>query len=148
MTGHEVTDTPDTGFALYAAVTVVGGLIMLFGILGSAPLRVGQVLDFIGSYAVVYGVISLFDYLSPTRFAVLAYLAGGDPRRVPRWLYAGLIVGILAEVGGLVLLYHAEFAPSHGAEPLEDGVSCVLLGLGLEPLRYSGAFLHGYWWEG
>jgi len=148
LTDPGLTDTIDSSFVIYVALAVVGTLLMLLGMLGAVALPIGEVTDFVGSYAVVYGVISLFDYLSPSQFALLAYFTGGDPEGIPRWLYAGLIMGILSEAGGFILLYHAYVTPNRGAEPLELGASCILLGIGPEPLRYSLAFLKGYWVEG
>ena len=147
MADPESTDATDASAVFYLFLTFVGALITAISLLGVFPLRVDLLIVFAGSYVFAYGLIPFFGYLPPIRSTLRAYLTGGDPERIPRWVYAGLFTGIPAEAGGFILFYYAISTADLGAAALEMNAGAALFGIGIEPLRYSVAFLRGYWVE-
>ena len=147
MTAPGATDSTDTTAPLFVLLTVVGLFVWLMAFLVVTPLPIFLVMFVAGWYSFVAGVVWLFAHLSPSQSAILAYLTGGKPGDIPRWVYAGLVAGMLAEAGQLVLFYYVGLAPNRGSTVLEVGVWAILFTTGIEMLRYPVAFLRGYWSE-
>jgi len=147
LTDLDSPEIADTSAAFCVILVFVGALITVISFLGIVSPPEDALIIFAGSYVIVYGALPFFALLFSSRPAVLAYLTDGDSQRIPRWVPMGLLAGILAEAGGLILAFYAISATSSGPTFEESASAAVLCGIGIEPLRYSVAFLKGYWAE-
>lgn len=128
-------------------LAVVGAFITLIAFLQVFSLPVDLVIVLVGSIAWIHGVFQLFARLSPSQSRVLAYFTGGNPEGIPRWVYAGLVVGILAFAGNVILYYYGFYLPYGSARDFEFYTAAVLFVLGGQTLWYPMVFLKGYWRE-